>query len=105
MPDTEQPKTPNEIICIARIGNIQALVEYRGEKHYRRPTVKFAKLSTPEDMKNDPERIKYYEMEEISALYHLCDRLIQESYALQTLLPRTLDSAQPPPLPKKVKKK
>ena len=88
MPDNERPAA-NEIICIARIGNTQALMELRGDSHWKRPVVKFAKIVTAEDLKNDPDRTKYYEIEELAAIQELCKRLINEAYGLQMLVPQT----------------
>jgi len=65
---TEENKTPTTPIAIARLGNVQALVEWRGEGPYRRMTLRITKIVDPKSLEMDPTQTSFFEMEEVAAL-------------------------------------
>ena len=106
--DPQQPPTPpqgpsrtiqsSNVALIPRLGNIQAVVEFRGEGVYRRPLIRFSKLIPAEALRHDPSMLHVYEVEEVATLRQLCDNILRDCYATQTLVPQ--DPARPPtPVP------
>jgi hypothetical protein len=92
-PPTPAPPT-RAFVMIPRIGNIQALIEMRGEGTSRQPTVRFVKLLRP-DQKLEEREI--YSAEDVATLRQLCDNILDDLYRMQSIMINPNVEAAPKP--------
>ncbi len=76
-----------KLIAVPRIGNIQAVIELKGEGYMQRPVVRLSKLVPQEVLAVDPQANQVWEMTEIAALHDLTGRLMTQAYNIQSMVP------------------
>ncbi len=98
MPDEKQVEKQVEksnVVCLSRLGNVQALVMWKGEGPYRRPIIRLTKVVDPAILSADDNAVRDFEIQEIAALHKLCDILMNEAFQLQLLMNESLVEKKP----------